>query len=113
MSSSTFLQRTILSIGRKVFAALNDQTKGWITNEWVLELPMAAVRWHVRQWRKGSAEEPYINHLLEVANLVTATMQDGSKLVSLIDQLIVALREGGIEKSTFGEDIQSTNLAKS
>ena len=40
-------------------------------------------------------------------------MQDGSKLVSLIDQLIVALREGGIEKSTFGEDIQSTNLAKS
>ncbi len=29
VSSSTFLQRTILSIGRKVFAALqNDQTKG-------------------------------------------------------------------------------------
>ncbi len=74
---------------------------------------MAAVRWHVRRWRKGSAEQPYINHLLEVANLVTETMQDGSKLVSLIDQLIAALREGGIEKSTFGEDIQSTNLAKS
>jgi (p)ppGpp synthase/HD superfamily hydrolase len=71
------------------------------------------VRCHVRQWRKGSAEEPYISHLLEVANLVTDTMQDGSKVVSLIDLLIAALREGGIEKSTFGEDIQSTNLDKS
>jgi guanosine-3',5'-bis(diphosphate) 3'-pyrophosphohydrolase len=31
----------------------------------------AATRWHVHQRRKGSAQEPYINHLLEVASLVT------------------------------------------
>ena len=31
----------------------------------------AAARWHVHQRRKGSAQEPYINHLLEVASLVT------------------------------------------
>jgi (p)ppGpp synthase/HD superfamily hydrolase len=31
----------------------------------------AAARWHVHQRRKGSAQEPYINHLLEVAKLVT------------------------------------------
>jgi hypothetical protein len=27
----------------------------------------AAARWHVHQRRKGTAQEPYINHLLEVA----------------------------------------------
>ncbi len=30
-----------------------------------------AARWHVHQRRKGIAAEPYINHLLEVASLVT------------------------------------------
>ena len=30
----------------------------------------AAARWHVHQRRKGAAQEPYINHLLEVASLV-------------------------------------------
>ena len=30
-----------------------------------------AARWHVDQRRKGVAAEPYINHLLEVASLVT------------------------------------------
>jgi hypothetical protein len=30
-----------------------------------------AARWHVHQRRKGIAQEPYINHLLEVASLVT------------------------------------------
>jgi (p)ppGpp synthase/HD superfamily hydrolase len=29
------------------------------------------VRWHVHQRRKGIAQEPYINHLLEVASLVS------------------------------------------
>src|SRR6186997_3178409 len=40
--------------------------------EWVMVLRAAdaATRWHVHQRRKGSAQEPYINHLLEVASLV-------------------------------------------
>jgi (p)ppGpp synthase/HD superfamily hydrolase len=29
-----------------------------------------AARWHVHQRRKGEAQEPYVNHLLEVASLV-------------------------------------------
>jgi hypothetical protein len=33
-------------------------------------MPPAAARWHVHQRRKGIAEEPYINHLLEVASSV-------------------------------------------
>jgi (p)ppGpp synthase/HD superfamily hydrolase len=39
----------------------------WVT---VLRAADAAARWHVHQRRKGSAQEPYINHLLEVASLV-------------------------------------------
>ena len=37
----------------------------------VLRASDLAAQWHVRQRRKGAAGEPYINHLLEVANLVT------------------------------------------
>jgi guanosine-3',5'-bis(diphosphate) 3'-pyrophosphohydrolase len=46
--------------------------------EWiaVLRAADAAARWHVHQRRKGAAEEPYINHLLEVAMLV-AEATDG------------------------------------
>jgi guanosine-3',5'-bis(diphosphate) 3'-pyrophosphohydrolase len=42
--------------------------KEWIS---VLRAADAAARWHVHQRRKGIAQEPYINHLLEVASLVT------------------------------------------
>ena len=42
----------------------------------VLQAADAVARWHVHQRRKGAAEEPYINHLLEVAMLV-AEATDG------------------------------------
>src|SRR3982074_3649397 len=42
--------------------------KEWVS---VLRAADAAARWHVHQRRKGVAQEPYINHLLEVASLVT------------------------------------------
>ena len=40
--------------------------------EWIAVLRAAemAARWHVHQRRKGIAQEPYVNHLLEVASLV-------------------------------------------
>jgi len=41
--------------------------KEWVA---VLRAADATARWHVHQRRKGSAQEPYINHLLEVASLV-------------------------------------------
>jgi (p)ppGpp synthase/HD superfamily hydrolase len=42
-------------------------------NDWVAVLRAAdtAAKWHVDQRRKGLAQEPYVNHLLEVASLVT------------------------------------------
>jgi (p)ppGpp synthase/HD superfamily hydrolase len=39
----------------------------WIA---VLRAADAAARWHVNQRRKGATQEPYVNHLLEVAALV-------------------------------------------
>jgi (p)ppGpp synthase/HD superfamily hydrolase len=41
--------------------------KEWVT---VLRAADSAARWHVHQRRKGAAQEPYINHLLEVSSLV-------------------------------------------
>lgn len=55
------------------------QLKEWIV---VLQAADTAARWHVHQRRKGIAQEPYINHLLEVASLITeATGGTDPKLV--------------------------------
>jgi (p)ppGpp synthase/HD superfamily hydrolase len=63
--------------------------KGWIA---VLRAADAAARWHVHQRRKGSAQEPYVNHLLEVASLVAeATHGEDPDLV------IAALLHDAIE----------------
>jgi (p)ppGpp synthase/HD superfamily hydrolase len=52
----------------------------------------AGARWHVHQRRKGAAQEPYINHLLEVASLVAdATHGQDPELV------IAALLHDAIE----------------
>jgi (p)ppGpp synthase/HD superfamily hydrolase len=81
--------------------------------EWLLVLKAAdaAARWHVHHRRKGPAEEPYINHLLEVAMLVAeATGASDTNLV------IAALLHDAIEDAevprelisrTFGEDVAS------
>jgi guanosine-3',5'-bis(diphosphate) 3'-pyrophosphohydrolase len=79
--------------------------------EWLLVLKAAdaAARWHVHHRRKGPAEEPYINRLLEVAMLVAdATGGSDTNLV------IAALLHDAIEDSevprelisqAFGEDV--------
>jgi GTP diphosphokinase / guanosine-3',5'-bis(diphosphate) 3'-diphosphatase len=81
--------------------------------EWVQVLKAAdtAARWHAHQRRKGSAQEPYINHLLEVAMLVAdATGGADTNLV------VAALLHDAIEDcevpreliaETFGEDVAS------
>jgi (p)ppGpp synthase/HD superfamily hydrolase len=81
-------------------------SKEWIA---VLRAADAAARWHVHQRRKGIAEEPYVNHLLEVAMLVaTATHGNDPHLV------IAALLHDAIEDQkvpreliaeTFGEEV--------
>ena len=77
----------------------------------VLKAADAAAKWHVHQRRKGPAEEPYINHLLEVAMLVAEAT--GGKDINL---LIAALLHDAMEDcevpremiaDTFGEDVAS------
>jgi len=48
-----------------------------MSNEWiaVLRAADAAARWHVNQRRKGANQEPYINHLLEVATFVAVATE--------------------------------------
>jgi GTP diphosphokinase / guanosine-3',5'-bis(diphosphate) 3'-diphosphatase len=81
--------------------------------EWlqVLKAADAAARWHVHQRRKGPAQEPYINHLVEVAMLVADAT--GGKDTNLV---IAALLHDAIEDcevpseliaETFGENVAS------
>jgi GTP diphosphokinase / guanosine-3',5'-bis(diphosphate) 3'-diphosphatase len=81
--------------------------------EWlqVLKAADAAARWHVHQRRKGPAEEPYINHLVEVAMLVANAT--GGKDINLV---IAALLHDAMEDcevptelitETFGDDVAS------
>jgi len=77
----------------------------------VLKAADTAARWHVHKRRKGPAEEPYINHLLEVAMLVAeATGGSDTNLV------VAALLHDAIEDcevpreliaEAFGEDVAS------
>lgn len=63
--------------------------KEWVT---VLRAADAAARWHVHQRRKGAAQEPYVNHLLEVASLVTEATHGKDP-----DLVIAALLHDAIE----------------
>jgi (p)ppGpp synthase/HD superfamily hydrolase len=64
---------------------MNDLTR-------VMQAADAAACWHVDQRRKGQAAEPYINHLLEVACLVT-TATEGREP----DVVIAALLHDSVE----------------
>jgi (p)ppGpp synthase/HD superfamily hydrolase len=81
--------------------------------EWlqVLKAADAAARWHVHQRRKGPAEEPYINHLVEVAKLV-ADATDGKDTNLVIAALLHDAIEdcevpGELITETFGKDVAS------
>ena len=75
----------------------------------VLKAAERASHWHTTQRRKGAAQEPYINHLLEVARLV-AEATDGRDP----DLVVAALLHDAVEDQPvsraaialeFGEDV--------
>jgi guanosine-3',5'-bis(diphosphate) 3'-pyrophosphohydrolase len=84
--------------------------------EWIAVLKAADVAacWHANQRRKGAAQEPYVNHLLEVATLVAeATGGDDPQLV------IAALLHDAVEdcetpreliEELFGKDVATLVL---
>ncbi len=78
--------------------------KEWIT---VLRAADMAARWHVHQRRKGTAQEPYINHLLEVASLVTeATGGTDPNIV------IAALIHDAIEDQDVTSDVLASEFGQ-
>lgn len=66
--------------------------------EWIAVLRAAdmAARWHVHQRRKGIAQEPYVNHLLEVANLVTEATGGADPNVVIAALLHDAIEDQGV-----------------
>jgi (p)ppGpp synthase/HD superfamily hydrolase len=80
--------------------------KGWVA---VLRAADAAARWHVHQRRKGAAEEPYINHLLEVASLVAAATEGKNPTVVIAALLHDAIEDQEVPRELiareFGEDV--------
>jgi (p)ppGpp synthase/HD superfamily hydrolase len=71
----------------------------------VLAAADTAARWHSAQRRKGAAQEPYINHLLEVAQLV-AEATGGTDP----DLVIAALLHDAIEDCGITEDAISAQF---
>jgi guanosine-3',5'-bis(diphosphate) 3'-pyrophosphohydrolase len=70
--------------------------------EWIAVLRAAdtAARWHVHQRRKGIAQEPYVNHLLEVANLVTEATGGTDPTLVIAALLHDAIEDQGVASKT-------------
>jgi (p)ppGpp synthase/HD superfamily hydrolase len=71
--------------------------KEWIS---VLRAADMAARWHVHQRRKVIAQEPYINHLLEVASLVTEATGGTDPNVVIAALLHDAVEDQGVSFET-------------
>ena len=80
--------------------------KQWIA---VLKAADAAARWHVHQRRKGAAEEPYINHLLEVASLVAEATEGRDPELVIAALLHDAIEDQEVPRAmiaeTWGDDV--------
>jgi GTP diphosphokinase / guanosine-3',5'-bis(diphosphate) 3'-diphosphatase len=72
---------------------------------------LTAARWHSAQRRKGSAGEPYINHLLEVASLVSRATRGKDINLVIAALLHDAIEDQRISRTViaeqFGDDVAS------
>jgi hypothetical protein len=77
--------------------------------EWIAVLRAAdtAARWHSNQRRKGIAQEPYVNHLLEVASLVTEATGGTDP-----DAVIAALLHDAIEDQGVTSEMLATEFGQ-
>ena len=70
----------------------------------VLRAAYAAAQWHVHQRRKGAAQESYINHLLEVASLVTEATAGTEPDVVIAALLHDAIEDQGVTAETIASE---------
>jgi (p)ppGpp synthase/HD superfamily hydrolase len=84
-------------------------TTGDSMNELVSVMRAAnlAAKWHTHQRRKGAALEPYVNHLLEVASLVTEATNGTEPNVT-----IAALLHDAIEDQNIGADTIASEFSQ-
>ena len=84
----------------------------WVT---VLKAASTAAQWHMHQRRKGEAQEPYINHLLEVAQLVAEATDGHDPNLVIAALLHDAIEDCEISRdeiaTTFGEDVAALVVA--
>ena len=84
----------------------------WVS---VLKAADAAARWHAHQRRKGDAREPYINHLLEVAQLVAEATDGRDPNLVIAALLHDAIEDCGVSRDDisreFGEDVATLVVA--
>jgi len=86
---------------------------GMMTKDWtdVLRAAHAAARWHVHQRRKGPADEPYINHLLEVAMLVAEATRGNDPDLAIAVVFHDSIEDQEVPREViagaFGEDVAS------
>lgn len=75
----------------------------------VMKAADAAACWHVQQRRKGADQEPYINHLLEVASLVTAATDGREPNVTIAALMHDAVEDAEVTleqiASEFGDSV--------
>ena len=74
-----------------------------------------AARWHKEQRRKGDAQEPYVNHLLEVAALIAEATEGLDTNLVIAALLHDAIEDSGISASEiearFGADVAALVMA--
>jgi (p)ppGpp synthase/HD superfamily hydrolase len=75
----------------------------------VLNAADRAAHWHVEQRRKGAAQEPYINHLIEVAHLVAEATAGGDANLVVAALLHDAVEDQQVSRAAiaeeFGDDV--------
>lgn len=75
----------------------------------ILEAADFAARKHAGQRRKGSAGEPYINHLIEVAHLIAAAIPQTDQNLVIAALLHDSIEDAGVTKEElvqkFGLDV--------
>ena len=77
--------------------------------QWVLSAALFAAEKHATQRRKGAAAEPYVNHLIEVAELVSAANPETDTDLVIAALLHDTIEDAGVTdeelRERFGTDV--------